>query len=105
MPEDLQMMAIKQEPVEWPDFEHENASINKSSIEVAVKPELIYSKGDTDEEGMTSEFLYFFFHFFFILNFPNMHTCNKIGANQLFSHLVFVQNAKQPNNKNQFIRH
>lgn len=57
MPEDLQMMAIKQEPVEWPDFEHENASINKSSIEVAVKPELIYSKGDTDEEGMTSEFL------------------------------------------------
>lgn len=56
MPEDLQMMSIiKQEPpepVEWPDFEHENASLNKSSIEVAVKPEHIYSKGDTDEEGI-----------------------------------------------------
>ncbi|XP_055318508.1 broad-complex core protein isoform X2 [Sitodiplosis mosellana] len=55
MPEDLQMMSIiKQEPpepVEWPDFEHENASLNKSSIEVAVKPELVYSKGDTDEEA------------------------------------------------------
>ncbi|XP_031640915.1 broad-complex core protein isoforms 1/2/3/4/5 isoform X2 [Contarinia nasturtii] len=51
MPEDLQMMAIKQEPVEWSDFDHENASLNKSSIEVAVKPELIYSKGDTDEEA------------------------------------------------------
>lgn len=52
MPEDLQMMVIKQEPAEWPDFEHETANLNKSSIEVAVKPELIYSKGDTDEEGM-----------------------------------------------------
>lgn len=69
MPEDLQMMAIKQEPVEWPDFEHENASINKSSIEVAVKPELIYSKGDTDEEGMTSAFLYYFFSIFFYFEF------------------------------------
>lgn len=62
MPEDLQMMSIKQEPVEWSDFEHENASINKSSIEVAVKPELIYSKGDTDEEGMQ---WHGFFHFYF----------------------------------------
>lgn len=44
-------MSIKQEPVEWSDFEHEPANLNKSSIEVAVKPELIYSKGDTDEEG------------------------------------------------------
>lgn len=44
-------MSIKQEPVEWPDFEHEPANMNKSSVEVAVKPELIYSKGDTDEEG------------------------------------------------------
>lgn len=50
MSEDPQMMAIKQEPVEWVDFEHEN----KSSIEVAVKPELIYSKVDTDEEGMSN---------------------------------------------------
>lgn len=62
MPEDLQMMSIiKQEPpeqVEWPDFEHETASLNKSSIEVAVKPELIYSKGDTDEEGII------LFHYF-----------------------------------------
>lgn len=67
MPEDLQMMAIKQEPIEWPDFEHENASINKSSIEVSVKPELIYSKGDTDEEGMQ----HFFSHEF--IPFSNMH--------------------------------
>lgn len=62
MPEDLQMMAIKQEPVEWVDFEHENASLNKSSIEVAVKPELIYSKGDTDEEGIYG-FIWCFFFF------------------------------------------
>lgn len=53
MPDDLQMMDIKQEP-EWVDFEHETASLNKSSIEVAVKPELIFSKGDTDEEGIKS---------------------------------------------------
>lgn len=52
MPENLQMMSIKQEPVDWSDFEHETANVNKSSIEVAVKPELIYSKGDTDEEGI-----------------------------------------------------
>lgn len=48
------MQAIKQEPVEpieWPDFDHENASIDKSNIEVAVKPEMLYSKEDTDEEG------------------------------------------------------
>lgn len=45
-------MAIKQEPVEWSDFEHEPANLNKPSIEVAVKPELLYSKGDTDEEGI-----------------------------------------------------
>lgn len=52
MPESLKMMSIKQEPVEWSDFEHDNTSnVNKSSIEIAVKPELIYSKGDTDEEG------------------------------------------------------
>lgn len=67
MPEDLQMMSIiKQEPpepVEWSDFEHENASLNKSSIEVAVKPEL-YSKGDTDEEGILM-FIFIGFIFFF----------------------------------------
>lgn len=48
-------MSIKQEPVEWSDFEHEPANMNKSSIEVAVKPELIYSKGDTDEEGRKTD--------------------------------------------------
>lgn len=53
MSQNLQM-SIKQEPVEWSDFEHEAANLNKSSIEVAVKPELIYSKGDTDEEGTKS---------------------------------------------------
>lgn len=58
MPENLQMMSIKQEPVEWSDFEHDNTTnVNKSSIEIAVKPELIYSKGDTDEEG-TKQSLY-----------------------------------------------
>lgn len=46
------MMSIKQEPVEWTDYEHENTNVNKSNIEVAVKPELIYAKVDTDEEGM-----------------------------------------------------
>lgn len=51
MSQNLQM-SIKQEPVEWSDFEHESSNLNKSSIEVAVKPELIYSKGDTDEEGI-----------------------------------------------------
>lgn len=51
IPEDLQLMDIKQEPVEWPDFEHDNAGIDKPNIEIAVKPELIYAKDDTDEEG------------------------------------------------------
>lgn len=58
MPESLQMMSIKQEPVEWSDFEHDNTSnVNKSSIEIAVKPELIYSKGDTDEEGTNNRYI------------------------------------------------
>lgn len=52
-------MAIKQEPVEWSDFEHEPSNLNKSSIEVAVKPELIYAKGDTDEEGIHTNFTFF----------------------------------------------
>lgn len=47
------MMSIKQEPVEWSDFDHDNTNVNKSNIEVAVKPELIYSKSDPDDEGIT----------------------------------------------------
>lgn len=45
------MMAIKQEPSEWADFEHDNTNIDKTNIEIAVKPELIYSKEDADDDG------------------------------------------------------
>lgn len=52
MSDEMQMMAIKQEPIEWTDFDHDNGNIDKTNIEVAVKPELIYSKEDADDDGM-----------------------------------------------------
>lgn len=52
MADEMQMMAIKQEPIEWTDFDHDNGIIEKANIEVAVKPELIYSKEDADDDGM-----------------------------------------------------
>lgn len=47
--EAVHMMAIKQEPIEWVEFETEN-SPEKANIEVNVKPELVYPKADSDEE-------------------------------------------------------
>lgn len=55
MMDEMQTLAIKQEPIEWTDYEHDNGSIEKANIEVAVKPELIYSKEDADDDGMFCE--------------------------------------------------
>lgn len=53
-PDTIRMMSIKQEPVEWTEFEHDNNLMEKSNIEVNVKPELVYSKDGSDGEGMST---------------------------------------------------
>lgn len=50
IPEALNFLTIKQEPIEWSEYDAENG-IEKSHIEVTVKPELIYTNEDSDEEG------------------------------------------------------
>lgn len=50
IPEALSFLTIKQEPTEWSDYEQENG-IEKSQIEVTVKPEILYA----DEEPVESE--------------------------------------------------
>lgn len=50
-PDTIRMLSIKQEPVEWTEFEHDNNLMEKSSIEVNVKPELVYSKDSSEGEG------------------------------------------------------
>lgn len=65
MPDELHMMDIKQEPVEWSDFEHDNPTLSKS-IEVTVKPEMIYAKTNADDDGM--------WQFFAFLCFPARKT-------------------------------
>lgn len=50
IPEALSFLTIKQEPTEWSDYEQENG-IDKSQIEVTVKPEILYA----DEEPVESE--------------------------------------------------
>lgn len=52
--EAIRMLSIKQEPVEWNDFEHDNNLMEKSNIEVNVKPELVYSKDVSEGEGSLS---------------------------------------------------
>lgn len=52
IPEALSFLTIKQEPLEWAEYDHENG-IEKSQIEVTVKPEIPYADGgDTEDEGM-----------------------------------------------------
>lgn len=48
LPEPLNFLAIKQEPVEWTDFEQENG-IEKPHIEVSVKPEYVYGEESNGE--------------------------------------------------------
>lgn len=50
IPEALSFLTIKQEPTEWSEYEQENG-IEKSQIEVTVKPEILYG----DEEHVESE--------------------------------------------------
>lgn len=50
MPDALSFLTIKQEPAEWSDYEQENG-IEKSHIEVTVKPEIVY----TDEDPADSD--------------------------------------------------
>lgn len=47
----IRMMTIKQEPAEWAEFGDGDNHSEKANIEVNVKPELVYPKGDSDEEG------------------------------------------------------
>ncbi len=51
IPEALSFLTIKQEPTEWSDYEQENGIVEKSQIEVTVKPEILYA----DEEPAESE--------------------------------------------------
>lgn len=51
IPEALSFLTIKQEPIEWTEFDHENG-VEKSQIEVTVKPEMLFNDDrDTDDEG------------------------------------------------------
>lgn len=56
IPEALSFLTIKQEPTEWSDYEQENG-IDKSQIEVTVKPEILYADEEPveSEEGMFEE--------------------------------------------------
>lgn len=81
--ETIRMLAIKQEPVEWTEFEHDNNLIDKPRIEVNVKPELVYSKDDSGEEGnkksvMRTKFGRFFHASNFVFFF---HRDRYAGAN------------------------
>lgn len=52
IPEALSFLTIKQEPLEWAEYDPENG-IEKTQIEVTVKPEIPYAEGqDTDDEGI-----------------------------------------------------
>lgn len=51
-PDAIRMLSIKQEPVEWTEFEPDNNLMEKANIEVNVKPELVYAKDGSDGEGM-----------------------------------------------------
>lgn len=53
IPEALRFLTIKQEPVEWSDYE---AELEKSHIEVTVKPELVYGDQQSDGEGKIFSF-------------------------------------------------
>lgn len=48
VPEPMNFLTIKQEPTEWPDYDVE---LDKTHIEVVVKPELVYGDRGTDDEG------------------------------------------------------
>lgn len=50
IPEALSFLTIKQEPIEWNDYDAENG-IEKSHIEVTVKPEIIYPNEESEDEG------------------------------------------------------
>lgn len=73
--ETIRMLSIKQEPVEWTDFEHDNNLMEKPNIEVNVKPELVYSKDGSEEEGMSCQvntlLIHSFFPFKICYNFLN----------------------------------
>ena len=59
IPEALSFLTIKQEPIEWTEYEQENC-LEKPHIEVTVKPEMTYEEdGDSDEEGIYSDVTYF----------------------------------------------
>lgn len=49
--ETIRMLSIKQEPVEWSEFEHDNNLMEQPNNEVNVKPELVYSKDGSDADG------------------------------------------------------
>lgn len=55
IPEALSFLTIKQEPIEWNDYDAENG-IEKSHIEVTVKPEIIYTNEESENEGMKFNF-------------------------------------------------
>lgn len=48
VPDALSFLTIKQEPVEWLDYD---LALDKSHIEVTVKPEFIFSDRPSDDEG------------------------------------------------------
>lgn len=47
-PDPMNFLTIKQEPTEWPDYDVE---LEKTHIEVSVKPELVYGDRGSDDEG------------------------------------------------------
>lgn len=49
--ETIRMLSIKQEPVEWSEFDHDNNLMEQANNEVNVKPELVYSKDGSDADG------------------------------------------------------
>lgn len=57
IPEALSFLTIKEEPVEWTDYDVENG-IEKSQIE--VKPEIVYSNEENEEEGIQKLLLFEF---------------------------------------------
>ena len=54
-PEALNFLKVKDEPVEWNDFSHE-IEIEKTEMDIPVKPESVYPEEDSDEEqGVADE--------------------------------------------------
>lgn len=51
VPDAMNFLTIKQEPVEWLDYDLE---LDKSHIEVTVKPEFVFGDSPSDEEGNIS---------------------------------------------------